>query len=276
MHIDIFFAPMTHLPSPQTVLITGASGGIGYELARLFAADGYHLVLVARNETKLAALKQRLEETDSSQVTVLIHDLSQPHVAQSIYDTLTAQQVQVDVLVNNAGFGSYGLFVDSNWEKQHDMLELNVVALTHLTRLFLPNMVKRGQGKILNVASTASFQPGPLMSVYFATKAYVLSFTEAIANELKGTGVTATALCPGPTESGFQAAADLSESNLVKGRALPTSEEVARFGYEALNQGNVVAIHGLKNRLTALLVRFLPRNTVTSMVRSAQESSMSL
>ncbi|MGB3492991.1 MAG: SDR family oxidoreductase [Elainellaceae cyanobacterium] len=267
---------MTHTSSPQTVLITGASGGIGYELARLFAADGYHLVLVARSEAKLVALKKQLEETYSSRVTVLVHDLSQPQVPQAMYDTLTAQQIQIDVLVNNAGFGSYGYFVESNWEKQHDMLELNIVALTHLTRLFLPDMVKRGSGKVLNVASTAAFQPGPLMSVYFATKAYVLSFTEAIANELKGTGVTATALCPGPTASGFQAAADLGEAKLVKGKALPTSEEVARFGYEALNQEKTVVIHGLKNRLTALLMRFLPRDTVTSMVRSAQESSMSV
>ncbi len=278
VHVNLLwlFCSMTHTSSPQTVLITGASSGIGYELARLFAADGYHLVLVARSEAKLTTLKQQLETTYSSRVTVLVHDLSQPQVAQSIYDTLAAQQIEIDVLVNNAGFGSYGHFVESDWGKQHDMLELNVVALTHLTRLFLPAMVKRSRGKILNVASTAAFQPGPLMSVYFATKAYVLSFTEAIANELKGTGVTVTALCPGPTESGFQAAADLGEAKLVNGKPLPTSEEVARFGYEALNQGKTVVIHGFKNRLTALLIRLLPRDTVSSMVRSAQESTPSV
>ncbi len=256
----------------QTALITGASSGIGYELAKLFAADQYNLVLVARSEQKLNELKAQIHASHSAQVMVLPMDLSVPTAPQDLFNAVAQQGMSIDVLVNNAGFGDYGFFVDSNWDRQAQMLQLNIVTLTHLTRLFLPGMVQRKSGRILNLASTASFQPGPLMSVYFATKAYVLSFTEAIANELIGTGVTATALCPGPTESGFQSAASVDDSKMFN-HTLPTSAEVAQFGYRALHQGKTVVVHGAKNSLLAFLGRFVPRNVLTASVRSMLKSN---
>ncbi|MBW4520054.1 MAG: SDR family oxidoreductase [Scytolyngbya sp. HA4215-MV1] len=256
----------------QTALITGASGGIGYELAKLLAQDHYNLVLVARSEAKLHAIQQDLTQQYGVKVKVLAKDLAIANMAEEIFWALESEQTSISVLVNNAGFGDFGYFAETDWQKTANMLQVNVVALTQLTHLLLPGMVQRGQGKILNLASTAAFQPGPLMAVYYATKAYVLSFSEAIANELQGTGVTVTALCPGPTESGFQAAAAIEDSNLVKGKKLPTSAEVARFGYTALMSGKVVAIHGWWNWLMALAVRFLPRQQVTETVRKMQST----
>ena len=173
-------------------------------------------------------------------------------------------------MVNNAGFGHFGLFAESNWEKQHQMIELNITALTQLTHLFLPQLIQQ-KGKILNVASTAAFQPGPTMAVYYATKAFVLHFSEALSNELKPTGVTVTALCPGATESGFQKAAEMEESKLVKGRKLPSSADVAIYGYKAFMNGKVVAIHGWLNYLMAQSIRFTPRSLVLKVVRFIQD-----
>jgi short-subunit dehydrogenase len=186
---------------------------------------------------------------------------------------LSVQKIRVDYLINNAGFGDFGLFADSNWEKQSEMINLNVLALTHLTRLFLPQMIKNKFGKVLNIASTAAFQPGPTMSVYFATKAFVLSFSEAIANELKGTGVTVTVLCPGATESGFQAAADLKNSNLFKGNQIASSKQVAEFGYNMMMKGKIVVIHGFMNKLLTFSVRLAPRNIITSIARMKLKSN---
>ncbi|MCP2727811.1 SDR family NAD(P)-dependent oxidoreductase [Limnofasciculus baicalensis] len=256
---------------PKTVLITGASGGIGYELAKLFAQDGDNLVLVARNENKLNEIKRNFEQNYQVIVKVLGKDLSQPNIAVQIFNDLEKDQIQIDVLINNAGFGDFGEFVNTNWEKEADMMQVNMVALTQMTKLFLKGMVERRRGKIVNVASTAAFQPGPLMAVYYATKAYVLSFSEAIANELESTGVTVTALCPGATESGFQQASAMEESRLVKGRKLPTAEDVAKYAYKAMEKGQVVAIHGLFNWIAANIIRFLPRKVVTDVVRTMQE-----
>ena len=256
---------------PKTVLITGASGGIGYELAKLFAQDGDNLVLVARSENKLNEIKTNFEQKYKVNVKVLGKDLSQPNAAVQIFNELESAQIQVDVLVNNAGFGNFGEFVDSSWEKEADMMQVNMISLTQMTKLFLKGMVERRRGRILNVASTAAFQPGPLMAVYYATKSYVLSFSEAIANELEGTGVTVTALCPGATESGFQQASAMEESRLVKGRKLATSEAVAKYAYKAMDKGQVVAIHGLFNWISANVIRFLPRKVVTDVVRTMQE-----
>jgi hypothetical protein len=254
-----------------TALITGASSGIGYELARVFARQKYNLVLVARNEKKLQEIAAELTKAHGVQVTVLAKDVSLLASATEIYDTLKQKGIAVDVLVNNAGFGDFGFFTETKWEKELEMINLNMTALTALTKLFVGDMVKRKSGKILNVASTASFQPGPLMAVYYATKAYVLSFSEAISNELIGTGVTVTALCPGPTESGFQAAADMNDSKLVKGKKLPTSQEVAEYAYKALMSGKVVAVHGLMNKIMAQSVRYSPRAVVRSLVRAMSE-----
>ena len=254
-------------------LITGASSGIGLELAELFAKNRTNLVLVARSETRLQELADRLQKQYGIKVSILAKDLSNYDTAKEIFDWCGSQGIFIDFLINNAGFGDFGMFAESKWEKQLQMINLNITTLTYLTHLFLPSMVKRKRGRVLNVASTAAFQPGPLMAVYYATKAYVLHFSEAIANELSGTGVTVTALCPGATESGFQAAADMQESKLVKGRKLPSSRDVAQYGYKAMMQGKTVAIHGTMNFLMANSVRFTPRNLVVKVARMVQDKS---
>jgi uncharacterized protein len=251
----------------STALITGASGGIGLELARLFAQEKHNLVLVARSENKLQELAAELRDKYGIEVHLFVKDLAVLSSAEEIYQALQQQGITIDFLVNNAGVGDYGFFAEADWKHSQQMIDLNITALTYLTKLFVKGMQERGRGRILNVASTAAFQPGPLMAVYFATKAYVLSFSEAIANELKGTGVTVTALCPGATESGFQKAAALEESKMVKGRKMPSSAEVAAYGYRHLMKGSTVVIHGLMNRLLAFSIRFSPRNIVTGITR---------
>ncbi|MHB2016979.1 MAG: SDR family NAD(P)-dependent oxidoreductase [Candidatus Xenobia bacterium] len=248
----------------KTALITGASSGIGLELAKLFAKDGYRLVLVARSQDKLEALNQEL----GGRHQVLAKDLKQPSAPREIYEAVR----DVDVLVNNAGFTVYGEFTQTSWDAEAEMLQVNMVALTELTKRFLPGMVGRKSGRILNVASTAAFQPGPLMACYYATKAYVLSFSEAIANELEGTGVTVTALCPGATDTGFVARGQVEDSKLFKGR-VADARVVAEEGYHALMKGQGVYIQGCKNQVMALSVRFAPRGVVTRIVRAMQEKS---
>lgn len=256
----------------QTALITGASGGIGLELARVFAQADCNLVIVARSEQKLADLAAELEAKHGITVNVIVKDLSEPASPDEIYAELQAKGISIDILVNNAGFADYGLFAQSDLDKQLRMMQVNMVTLTHLTRLLVPGMIERGQGKILNLASTAAFQPGPLMSVYYATKAYVLSFSEAIANELKDAGVTVTALCPGPTASGFQTRANMEDSKLVNNQEIMDAATVARAGYQGLMAGDTVVIPGLKNRLLALVPRFLPRDMVAQLTRNVQAS----
>ena len=254
----------------KTALITGSSNGIGYELARVHAEKGDDLVLVARNICKLNELKEELEEKHKIKVYTMGKDLSVPGAAREVYDEIKMQKIVIDYLENNAGFGDYGLFAESDWNRQEQMINLNVLTLVHLTRLFLPDMIGRKSGKILNVASTASFQPGPTMSVYFATKAFVLSFSEAVNNEVAEHGITVTALCPGATHSGFQAAASLQDSRIFEGNNFPTSREVAEYGYRAMMRGKTVAIHGLKNTILANGVRFAPRSLVVKMARKVQ------
>jgi uncharacterized protein len=253
-----------------TALITGASGGIGEDLARLFAADGYDVVLVARSEAKLRALASQLEAAHGIGATVFAADLAQPDAPQRIADALRDRAI--DALVNNAGFGLVGPFAENDLWRQLEMIQVNVTALTHLTGLFLPGMIARRSGRVLNVASTAAFQPGPLMAVYYATKAYVLSFSEAIADELRGTGVTVTALCPGPTATGFAEAAQAKESRLFTMMRPMSSAAVARAGYRAMQRGRRVAITGMKNKVMAQSVRVSPRRLVTAVVRKMQES----
>ena len=254
----------------KTALITGSSNGIGYELAKVHAEKGDDLVLVARNICKLNELKEELEEKHKIKVYTMGKDLSVPGAAREVYDEMKMQKIVIDYLENNAGFGDYGLFAESDWNRQEQMINLNVLTLVHLTRLFLPDMIGRKSGKILNVASTASFQPGPTMSVYFATKAFVLSFSEAVNNEVAEHGITVTALCPGATHSGFQAAASLQDSRIFEGNNFPTSREVAEYGYRAMMRGKTVAIHGLKNTILANGVRFAPRSLVVKMARKVQ------
>ncbi|MBN8434199.1 SDR family oxidoreductase [Priestia flexa] len=251
-------------------LITGASGGIGRQLAYHFAEDGYSLVLVARSKEKLEELKKELENNYSISVLISIKDLSKQEEALKLYDEIKQQRITVQFLVNNAGFGLYGTFIETSWAEEADMIDLNIKTLTYLTKLFLPEMVERNEGRILNIASVASFLPGPLMAVYYATKAYVLSFTEALENELKDTNITISALCPGPTKTGFSDRANLSSSKLFESGALHV-EDVAKVGYEQFMRGKTIIIPGAKFKVATMLPRFFPRKLITKVVRSIQE-----
>jgi uncharacterized protein len=255
----------------QTVLVTGASGGIGYELAKVFAAGGSDLVLVARSAGKLEELAGELRNRHGIGARVLAIDLARPGAADEVFGAMQEAGVHVDVLVNNAGFATYGPFLETDLQAELDEMQLNMVTLTHLTKRFLPGMVSRRWGGVLNVASTAAFQPGPLMAVYYATKAYVLSFSEALAEELRGTGVTVTVLAPGPTATGFQDRAAMAESKLFSSLKVADAAGVARAGYEGFRAGRRIVIPGLANRLLAQSYRLTPRALTTRVVRSMQE-----
>ncbi len=252
----------------QTALITGGSSGIGYELAKLFAKNGYDLVLVARSEKQLTEAANSLK--NQAKVVTIVQDLSVPGSPNVLYAELQRQAVTVDVLVNNAGFATYGYFTEIELNTELQMMQVNMVTLTHLTKLLLPGMKARHNGKILNVASNAAFQPGPLMAIYYASKAYVLSFSEALSVEMKGTGVTVTALCPGPTESGFQARAAMTESKLVQS-GLMSAADVAKIGYDALMAGRDMTVTGFKNQVFAVMARFVPRRTAAQMAMNMQQ-----
>jgi short-subunit dehydrogenase len=255
----------------QTALITGASGGIGYELAKLFAQDRYNLVLVARSVDQLNQVAAELREQFGTTVKIIALDLAMAGAAKVLFDQLQSEAVEVDVLVNNAGFGSFGEFAGISEEEILGQIQLNVTALTYLTRLFLPGMLARRRGKIMNVASTAAFQPGPLMAGYYATKAYVLSFSEALANEVAGTGVVISCFCPGATDTGFAKRAGSENSRLFKKLGAMNAETVARDGYRGLMAGRTLVISGVQNWLVAESVRFAPRKMVTAISRWVAE-----
>jgi len=221
----------------KTALVTGASAGLGLELAQLFAADKHDLVLVARRREQLEALAARLTAEHGIRATVLAADLADPGSPQRIADELAARRIEIEFLVNNAGFGSTGPFVDSDLGRELAMVQVNVAALVHLTGLLLPAMVARKSGRVLNLGSTAGFQPGPFMAVYYASKAYVLSLSEALAEELAGTGVTVTCLCPGVTESEFHSVAGTDAQPLTSSALTMTSAAVAEAGYRAMMRG---------------------------------------
>ncbi len=249
-----------------TALITGASSGIGRAFAHLFARDGYGLVLVARRGDALEELAAELSREHGVTVRVMAVDLALVDAPARLAADLQQAGVGVDVLVNNAGFGLQGAFAALPVDRQLQMIHLNVAALTALTRLFLPAMIARGGGGILNVGSTAGFQPGPFMAVYYATKAYVVSFSEALADELSGSGLRVTCLAPGPTATAFAAEAGATESRLFQGSAMSV-DEVARIGYKAWRQGKFLVIAGRRNWWRTLAVRLLPRATVRRIVR---------
>lgn len=251
-------------------LITGASSGIGLELAKICAQHGHNLILVARSQESLNALSTEIQRVSQVKAEVIPLDLSVAGAAHQLFDTIQKNSWEVNILINNAGVGDHGLFATSSLKKQTEMIQLNITSLTELTHLFLSPMLHRKTGKILNVASTAAFQPGPLMSVYYATKAYVLSFSEALAEELKDTGVTITTLCPGPTESRFHKEANISNVALLEMMKLPSSHEVADYGFKAMVKGKVTAIHGYKNFILAQSSRFLPRAVVRKIVKNIQ------
>jgi uncharacterized protein len=249
----------------STVLITGASGGIGYELAKLFARDHHNLVLVARSREKLAHIANELQPHGVRVKTVAL-DLASPPAPKFLFDQLHNEAIAVDVLINNAAFGVHGKFAQMPETEILGQIDLNVTALTELTRLFLPPMIARGSGRIMNIASIAGFQPGPLLAVYYASKAYVISFSEAIANELRDSGVTVTCFCPGATHTGFARRAGIQESRIFKLGAM-SAEKVALDGYRAVMEGRGLAISGAHNWVVAQSTRFAPRKMVTAVSR---------
>ncbi len=255
-----------------TALVTGASSGIGWELARVLAEHGYDLVLVARRRERLEQLARDLIDTHRAHARVIARDLKDPTAPASIADELARESVAVDVLINNAGLGVYGPFSETPGAREIETIQVNVMALTDLTKRFLGGMLQRRTGSILNVASTAAFQPGPLMAVYYATKAYVLSFSEALANELEGSGVTVTALCPGPTITDFQKRAGLERTRLFSSPLVTDARRVARAGFAGMRKGRRVVIPGIANKALVQSLRFSPRGLVTKVARLIQEN----
>jgi uncharacterized protein len=255
----------------KTALITGASLGIGRELAKLFAADHYDLVLVARDAARLAEFANELQQQFGINNKPFPLDLAATSAPQFLFDQLSREKIAIDVLVNNAGYGKLGAFSEVSGENSLEQIQLNIVALTHLTKLFLGPMLARKSGKILNVASTAGFQPGPTMAVYYATKAFVISFSEAIASELRGTGVTVTCLCPGATDTNFQKVAGTEDTTLFRRLRPMDAATVARDGYRALTKGKPLVISGLRNWLLTESLRLSPRRLATEVSRKILE-----
>lgn len=253
----------------QTALITGATSGIGYELSKLFAKDHHDLILVARDTDRLSAVAEEFTKQFQVAVRVVPADLSLPDAPRQIH----AEIPQVDFLVNNAGFGLGGRFSETDLQSELAMIQVNVSAVVHLTKLYLKPMLRQAQGGILNVASTAAFQPGPFMAVYYASKAFVLSFTEAIAAELEGTGVKVTAFCPGPTQTEFQERAHIQNTRLMSSKPLGvmSASEVAATGYKGFMAGNVIVIPGMRNRLVVQSLRLSPRAVVRQVIKKLQE-----
>lgn len=256
----------------RTALITGASAGLGEDFAKLFAADEHNLVLVARREERLRELADKLSERHGVTCHVIPTDLADAAARDALWESIESQGIEVDFLVNNAGFGSNGEFWTLDRERELNQMRVNMEALTDLTHRVLPGMVERKFGRVLNIASTAGFQPGPYMSVYYATKAFVLSFTEGIAHELDGTGVTATAHCPGATATEFAETAGNDESVLFQKNSVAESMDVAKHAYRAMHSGTVVTVHGGMNKLAAASVRFTPRGMLRSIVAKINQA----
>jgi short-subunit dehydrogenase len=252
----------------ETVLVTGASSGIGWELAKLFAADGSRLVLVARRMERLETLAAEIREKGGEAIP-LDYDLLNPAAPQKLFDDLAAKNIDVDVLVNNAGFGGAGKILSLPIDRQLGMIQLNIAALTHLTRLFAPKMMERRRGGVLNVGSIAGFQSGPNQAVYCATKAYVLSFTEALAEELSGSGVTVTLLAPGVTATEFFGVAKLTNSLLIRLGSMDAAT-VARIGHRGFRRGKIIVVPGFLNKLTVFLSPMMPRAWVRKIAKKLQ------
>jgi uncharacterized protein len=269
MVLPAYAGALEHKHSRDIALITGASSGIGLDLARLMSAD-FDLIITARRQAELEKIARELQERHGNNVHAIAADLSLPEAPAQLFAEIERRVLPVDVLINNAGFGAYGRFAKSDLPRDLEMIQLNISALTSLTKLALPGMLQRKRGRIMNVASTAGFQPGPLMAVYYATKAYVIMFSEAIANELRGSGVTVTCLCPGATVTRFASRAGMEQSPLFKMSAM-LSADVARAGYKGMMAGRTLVIPGFLNKTLAMSVRFSPRKLVTSISRSLTE-----
>ena len=256
----------------KKVLITGASSGLGEEFAKIFARDGYDEILVARSKEKLELLKAELESAFKVHVQILVQDLSEPHSARNVSNFVQKNVLGLDVLVNNAGLGDFALFAESAWMRQEKMIQLNVTTPLELTYELLPNLIQ-SRGKILNVASIASFMPGANMSVYYATKAFLRSWGEALFVELNEKGVSVTTLCPGPTKSKFWDSARANESLLMKSAHFATAKQVAEYGYKKMVSGSALAVPGFSNKMLVFLIRILPRSLVRNAVYAVQRKS---
>ena len=258
----------------KTALITGASSGIGCELAKQFARDKTNLVLVARDEARLAKIADELQSAAGVAVKVIRADLARAAAPAEVYAETLRARIAIDYLINNAGFGQGGPFLETDLQDELDMLQVNIVSLVHLTKLYLRDLRERRSGGVLNVASTAAFQPGPLMAIYYASKAFVLSFTEALAEELHGTGITATALCPGPTATDFQRRAKIESVRLMKLKpmGMMSAAEVAEIGHRGFLAGKAVVIPGVMNKMVVQSLRISPRVIVRKVARKLQES----
>ena len=254
------------MSSKSYTLITGASGGIGHDLAILAAADDKNLVLVARSADKLDQLAKTIRKNNKSEVITIALDLSEEAGVNKLISEITLKDIKIDTLINNAGFADYGDFAKADLAKNLEMIRLNINTLTQLSHYALQRMLKTGRGRILNVASTASFMPGPGMAVYYASKAYVLSFSEALTRELKGTGVSVTTLCPGPTDTNFASVAGLGKSLMHRMIPPATSMQVAKAGYKAMMKGKAIEIPGLVNKLSTMAPRFSPRGMIRNMI----------
>lgn len=256
----------------SAALITGASVGIGRAFAQILAREKFDLVLVARSQPQLDTLAAELRQSTGRTVLTISQDLSEPGGTEKVFEEVSRSGLEIDALINNAGFGALGRFWEVDRQQQLQMVQVNITALTDLTRLFLPSMVERRRGRILNIASTAAFQPGPLMAVYYASKAYVVSFSRAIHNEARPFGVTVTCLCPGPTKTEFAQRAGMSATKLFAGPMSMSAERVAQIGYRAMMRGKPLVIAGRLNALGAFLTRFAPMRLTAALARRMQET----
>ena len=255
----------------KTCLITGGAAGLGFEFAKLAAADGFDLILIDIDSEKLNEAKEAIEKSSNQNINIISRDLCKQNVAHKIYEEIKGKNIEM--LINNAGFGVFGEFSKTDWQREENMMNLHMITSTHLTKLVIKDMLRLNKGKILNVSSLAAFQPGPLMAIYYASKSFLLSFTEAIAREIRGSGVSISVLCPGPTKTNFQSTVSENTSKNKIAVNMAGVETVASYGYKAFNKGKIVIIPGVMNKLLAFLPRLLPRNTAASIVFKIQRAN---
>lgn len=257
----------------KTALITGASKGIGKELAIIFAQNNTNLVLVARSGEILNQFKKELKLKYSISVVVIVKDLCSANSVEELYKEVKDKHIEIDYLVNNAGFGYYGAFADTEWDRYEKMITLNLTTLTHLSHLFITDWKGRRSGRILNISSTAAFQPGPMMAVYFATKSFVLNLSEALARELKNDNISITTLCPGPTSTNFGEESKMNASELVKNVKIANAKDVAALGYKSMMKGKTTVIHGSINKFPPFIIRFMPRKWIAILSENIMRQS---
>lgn len=258
----------------KSCLITGAAAGLGHEFSKLAIADGYNLILIDIDAEKLAEVKKMIEKTSDLKITIIAKDLCKPNIAHEIYNEVKGENIEM--LINNAGFGVFGEFSETNWQREEDMMYLHMLTSTHLTKLVIKDMVVANRGKILNISSLAAFQPGPLMAIYYASKSFLLSFTEAVAREIKDSGVSISVLCPGPTKTNFQSTVSENTSKNKIAVNMASVKTVASYGYKAFVKGKIVIIPGAMNKILAFLPRILPRSTAANIVYKIQISNRDL